>query len=63
MTPEEFRAMRHALGLTQTEFGNELGLGMRAIRRYELGERKIPGPVILLARRIAAERAALSDRT
>ena len=49
MTPAEFRAAREALGLTQEEFGRELGFTgkplniAKSIRRLEAGQREIDG--------------------
>jgi len=43
-TPEEFRAARVALGLTQAELADRLGMGKagrRNIRRWEKGEAPI----------------------
>lgn len=50
MTHDEIKAVRAQLGLSQSGLAAALGLaknGLRTIRRYELGERKIPGPVIM----------------
>jgi predicted RNase H-like HicB family nuclease len=57
MTPEEFRALRKRLGLTQTKLGEALGVKWRAIQRYESGERNISDTVELLLRRLLEERA------
>ena len=47
MSPQGLRSQRLALGMTQGELGKALGLGPRdpgrTVRRWELGERKIPG--------------------
>lgn len=40
--PEDMRAWRDRLGLTQTQAGKALGLTLRAIQHYEGGSRKIP---------------------
>lgn len=49
MTPAEMRDIREAAGLTQSELAQFFRLsGSRTIRRYEMGEREPPGPVILL---------------
>ena len=48
MNPDELRAARDRLGLTQAELARRLQLGAgggRTVRRWELGERAIPGPV------------------
>jgi transcriptional regulator with XRE-family HTH domain len=49
MTPERFRAIRQRAGLSQARLAALLRLSDgRTIRRYEAGERPIPGPVSLL---------------
>ncbi|MDF1769853.1 hypothetical protein [Maricaulis sp.] len=48
MTPEQFKAARQRLGYSQGHLAKELRLGgdgARTVRRWELGEREIPGPV------------------
>jgi DNA-binding transcriptional regulator YiaG len=52
MTPADIITIRKALGLTQTELGEALGVTMRAVQHYELGTRKIPKPIQLLLERI-----------
>lgn len=49
MTPEEFKAARHELGLSANEMAKALGLSDgRSVRRFESGERDISGPVVVL---------------
>jgi DNA-binding transcriptional regulator YiaG len=49
MTPAQFKAIRHKLGLTQSGLAARLRVeDIRSIRRYETGERSISGPVSLL---------------
>lgn len=52
MTPDQFREARLRLGLTQSEMADRLGIDgehrARTVRRWESGERAIPGPVALL---------------
>jgi DNA-binding transcriptional regulator YiaG len=49
MTPEQFRAIRQRAGLSQARLAELLRLSDgRTVRRYEAGERSIPGPVSLL---------------
>ena len=46
MTPEEFKAARQAVGLsTQQAAADALECDLRTVRRWENGERGIPGPV------------------
>jgi transcriptional regulator with XRE-family HTH domain len=48
MTPDQLRAAREELGLTQNEAAKKYELSLRGYKNYELGERPIPGPVKLL---------------
>ena len=51
MTPEDFRDTRLRLGLSQKEMASDLGVhDDRTVRRWEAGERRIPGEIdIVLA--------------
>ena len=40
MTSEEFRAIRQALGLNQTELADRLGMTQPMVSRIERGDRK-----------------------
>jgi len=51
MTPADFRRIREALGLSQTEMGRELGKSIRQVRYYETGHTDIP---LLVARAVEA---------
>ena len=55
MTPEELRAARAEMGLTQEEAANKYGAGLRSYKNWELGERTIPGPVVVLTRYLVDE--------
>ncbi len=50
MDPERIKALRVALGLTQREFAEALGLGLRAITYWEAGTpgRDPKGPALIL---------------
>ncbi len=49
MTPAEFRAIRHALGLGTPRMGRLLGVaGGRTVRKWEASERPLTGPAIIL---------------
>jgi DNA-binding transcriptional regulator YiaG len=50
MTGPDLKAARETLGLTQDQFGALLRVPDkgRTVRRWENGERSIPGPVIVL---------------
>jgi DNA-binding transcriptional regulator YiaG len=50
MTPEEFCDIRETLKSTQDKMGDLMGVDTRTIRRWEKGERSIPGPAVLLAK-------------
>ena len=51
MTPAEFKAGRHALDLSANELARLFEVsGGRTIRRWESGERDIPGPAKVLMR-------------
>jgi DNA-binding transcriptional regulator YiaG len=46
MTPEQFKAARLAAGLaTQKAAADALESDLRTVRRWENGERAVPGPV------------------
>ncbi len=54
MTPQEFKAARSRLCLSQLELAILLNVGGdRAIRRWERGECLVPGPVEVLMREMA----------
>jgi DNA-binding transcriptional regulator YiaG len=50
MTPDELRAIRAEMEVSQREFAELLGSDLRTYQRWEGGERSIPGPAVLLAR-------------
>jgi hypothetical protein len=63
MTPEEFKAKRDELNMTQQELADALGLAIRTVQYYEAcGPRyadrdvKIPGPVQLLIAKLRPKR-------
>ena len=60
ITPEEVRAIRKGLGLTQVEAGELLGGGPRAFTKYEAGTVKPAAAVINLLRLLEADPAALA---
>lgn len=50
MSPDEFRAVREKLELSAEAFAAALHVSSgRTVRRWEAGDRAIPGPVALLA--------------
>ena len=54
MTSREFRLIREASGFTQSDLAEYLGLARnyRTIQRYEGGQTRIPGPVVLLMQQL-----------
>jgi DNA-binding transcriptional regulator YiaG len=49
MTPAQLKSARHALGLSAEGFARLVGVKSgRTVRRWESGEREIPGPVMKL---------------
>lgn len=49
MRPEQLKAARLALGLSQNEFAELVRVSTgRTVRKWEDGEREIPGPVTVL---------------
>jgi len=53
MDAEQFRQAREVLGMTQTELAYRVGVKPgkhmdRTVRRWERGERKVPGSVAIL---------------
>jgi DNA-binding transcriptional regulator YiaG len=55
MTPEEFRARRKALALTQQQLADLLGVTPQAIRNWESGRGHIRRVVDLAMKRLEAE--------
>ena len=51
MTPADFRKIRHTLDLSAQHMARALGVSDgRTVRRWEAGDRDIPGPAIKLMR-------------
>ena len=51
MTPEELKLARHALGLSAEGFASWVNVQSgRTVRKWEAGDRDIPGPVAVLVR-------------
>jgi len=49
MTPDEFKAGRNALGLSTNQLARLFRVSDgRTVRRWEAGDRDIPGPAIVL---------------
>ena len=45
MTKEEFKTIRQEAGLTQQVLADGLGVNIRGLQHWEMGDRPIPGPV------------------
>lgn len=51
MTPDELKSARHALGLSAEGFASWVNVqGGRTVRKWEAGDRDIPGPVQVLVK-------------
>lgn len=64
MTPDEFREIRIALGLTQIDLAKALGVVARTVRKWESQEdlssaRSIPEPVARIMRLAQKERSVI----
>lgn len=58
MTPDDLKSARRALGLTAEGFASLVSVqGGRTVRRWEAGDRDIPGPVIVLVSAILSDRS------
>lgn len=58
MSPTELKSARHALGLSAEGFARLVRVESgRTVRRWESGERDIPGPVAVLVEAIMASTA------
>jgi len=55
VTPRALKSTRKSLGLSQAEFARMVGVASdRTVRKWEDGERDIPGPVIVIMGLIAS---------
>jgi putative transcriptional regulator len=52
MTPEELRAARAEMGLTQVEAAKLYNVSLSGYKKWELGERKIEGPAVPLTKHL-----------
>lgn len=58
MTPDELKEARHRLGLSANALADLVGVSDgRTVRRWEAGDRDIPGPVQVLLRALLANAA------
>jgi len=59
-SPEDVKAIRQRLGLSQEQFAARYGFSVETIRNYEQGHRRPTGPARTLLRVIAAEPDAVT---
>jgi putative transcriptional regulator len=59
-TPDEIRALRAGLALSQKQFADRFGFTVDTIQQYEQGRRRPSGPAATLLRVIAAEPDAVA---
>jgi putative transcriptional regulator len=59
-TPDDVRAIRQRLGLSQKQFAGRYGFSVETIRNYEQGHRRPTGPARVLLRVIAGEPDAVT---
>jgi len=62
MTKDEFKALRSKAGHTQASLAKKMGVHLRTVTRWEIGEIIIPR-VVELALRYIAERTKKKRRT
>ena len=48
ITPDELKKFRKKFHMTQNEFAKIIGVSKPTIERWETGDKKITGPVVLL---------------
>jgi transcriptional regulator with XRE-family HTH domain len=64
MTPDTLKSARQQLGLTQAGLAALMKNDARTIRRWESGEREIPGPVeVLMQAFLSGWRPEIADST
>ncbi len=54
MTPDEFKAWRKALSLTQQQAGEAIGITKRSVQLYEAGDQPVTRTVALACAALAA---------
>jgi len=55
---ERVKRMRKSLKMTQTQFGEVIGVGVRMVRHYEAGSAEVPRSIDLLLDHLEANIAA-----
>ena len=61
MNPDEFRATRKSIGLTQTELADRMGVTLRAVQHWEAGTKAISKAMSILLGYVG--RAAIRETT
>ena len=56
VTSTDFKELREAMGLTQEEFGNLIGVTVRSVRGWELGTNKPTGSRLKTVERLVNRR-------
>lgn len=62
MDGDELKTRREALGLCRSEFAERIGVTAHAVRHWEAGRRRVPGPVVVWVREHGVTAAALITR-
>jgi putative transcriptional regulator len=60
MSPDDVKAIRQRLSLSQDQFATRFGFSVETIRNYEQGHRRPTGPARVLLRVIASEPDAVT---
>lgn len=55
ITPEQLKKKRKALGLTQKEFAELIGMSKPTVERWEVSDKAITGPVVQLLQLLTAD--------
>ncbi len=63
MTADEIRSIRDKLGKPQREMAELLGVDLRSYQRWEGSERPMPGPAVLLSRRILRDHENVNKKS
>ena len=61
MAADEYREIIGKLGMSQEGAGEWLKIGKRTSQGYALGEYKVPGPMAILLRLLAAGKISVKD--
>jgi DNA-binding transcriptional regulator YiaG len=62
MTADEINRIREKLDKKQREMADLLGVDLRTYQRWEANERNIPGPAVLLVRRIVNDHEKVIEK-